>query len=365
MFARLVTLAQLVSLMLPINRVAPSYTVDCGALRSVTVTALAQGAGPSLLVGTLEGQLYRRADARSCWVRIHAYPRGVEIGTLVASPGFPHTVIAGASFKVTTASGGVKLYRSDDDGRTWRDGTTGLPRTPIVPVAVAVSARGTLVLSYICPQDQNVTTPRRPYGLARSVDGGRSWHSVGPAAGALTARGVVALNGGRLLALQAPTGGTGMGVYYRSRDDGRTWRAVGQEPFALNDIASLAAIPWTATGVLAGYGLSFFRPQVYRSLDGGAHWARVWYPRSGGSILGGFVASMIALPRTRALLLTDSSSVYRSTDGGSTWTPTGVGLGGAGRIWTLYAATDRATAYAGAQGGLYRSADGGLTWQAL
>lgn len=106
MFARLVTLAQLVSLMLPINRVAPSYTADCGALRSVTVTALAQGAGPSLLVGTLEGQLYRRADARSCWVRIHAYPRGVEIGTLVASPGFPHTVIAGASFKVTTASGG-------------------------------------------------------------------------------------------------------------------------------------------------------------------------------------------------------------------------------------------------------------------
>jgi len=41
MFARLVTLAQFVSLMLPINRVAPSYTADCGALRSVTVTALA------------------------------------------------------------------------------------------------------------------------------------------------------------------------------------------------------------------------------------------------------------------------------------------------------------------------------------
>ena len=363
MFVSLVILAQFVSFMLPINLVAPSYTADCVALRSVTVTALAQGAGSALLAGTLDGQLYRRTDARSCWVRIPTYPQGVQIGTLVAPPGFPRTIIAGAGFDVTSG-GEFTFYRSDDDGRTWRDGTTGLPHAQIVPVAVAVSARRTLVLSYVCLNDQDVATPRCPYGLARSVDGGRSWHTVGPAAAPSTARGVVALGDGRLLALQAAAD-TGTDQYYRSRDDGRTWQVVGHEPFALNDIASLAAIPWTATSVLAGYGLSFFRPQVYRSLDGGAHWARVWYPRTGGDGLGGFVASIIALPRTRALLLTDRSGLYRSTDDGSTWARTGVGPSEGGRIWTLYAGTDRATAYAGTQGGVYRSADGGLTWQTL
>ncbi len=381
--AVLTSVLALSATLLPIKFAATSLSVTghataatCASLGAVT--ALANGPAGTLLIGT-RGGLYRAASGGRCPTAIAAFPTGIDVGTIVVPPGQPNTLVAGASFLITTNASSFRLYRSTDGGQTWDDGTHGLPRTPIVPLHIAVSPRGTLIMSYVCPADEKYIsgTLLCRGALARSTDGGGSWQPVGPKAATETARGVVALGNGSLLALQQPVVRQRLlpGVAYRSDDDGRTWRAIsslalrqGAADDALNrlgDAGILFAVPWEQSVALLGTGLQTFQAQAYRSLDGGAHWSVAWSPH-GQSY--GVVVAFAALPRHRTLLLSDIQTVYRSTDGGTTWQPSGAGLplptdNASPRIWTLLAAADGKTVYAGSDKGLFHSDDDGGAWR--
>jgi len=349
------------------------------------VTALANGLAGTLLIGT-RGGLYRAASSGRCPTSIATFPTGIEVGTIVVPPGYPNALIAGASFLITTNTSSFRLSRSTDGGQTWGDGTHGLPRTPIVPLHIAVSPQGTLVMSYVCPIDAEYATRTLHClrALARSTDGGSSWQPVGPEAAAGTARGVVALGNGSFLALQQPVARQQRvpGVAYHSDDDGRTWRAVsslvmhkgaagvaGNALASLGDAAILFAVPWERSVVLLGTGIQTLQARAYRSLDGGAHWSVAWSPHGQSyGVVAGAVVAFAALPRHHTLLLSDLGTVYRSTDGGTTWQQSGMGLppptsGGSPHIWTLLADADGKTVYASADKGLFRSDDDGSAWR--
>lgn len=357
----------------------PRAAVATGCATPRDVSALAAASSTLLFAGTSDGGLYRSTDAGHCWLRLGSYPPGIQIGTLLALPGARPVVIAGGSFLVSTAQRSWTLYRSVDGGRTWTSALNGLPRTQIVPVQISVATSGTLVLSYLCPRDQESfgSKPLCVKGLARSADAGASWRPVGPPA--TVERGVVALSGGAFLALERPAraGNSADSHLYRSPDDGRTWHDVGALRSGTGaagqinggGIGAFFAVPWDSRQILAGGDVQYLQPVVYRSLDGGAHWSSSpWHPaRSRGLFTEPFVAAFAALTTSHTLLLSDWGAIYRSTDGGAHWTrATGLPVladGSRTRIWMLLATPDGATAYAATALGVYRSVDDGRMWQ--
>ncbi|MGA8646897.1 MAG: hypothetical protein WB628_08645 [Candidatus Sulfotelmatobacter sp.] len=173
---------------------------------------------------------------------------------------------------------------------------------------------------------------------------------------------------------------SGNGVY-KSSDGGSTWTRVGLED--ARQISRIVIDPRDAKVVYVGalghaYGPNEQRG-VYKSVDGGAHWAKVLYegPEVGISDLAICAGSPQLLFAgawnthrppwsTYAPIDGPGGGLYRSQDAGKTWSRLNNGLpeGDWGRIG-IDVAPDGKRVYALIQAkkaGLYRSDDGGDTW---
>ena len=172
---------------------------------------------------------------------------------------------------------------------------------------------------------------------------------------------------------------------YKSTDGGSTWENMGLAD--TRHIARIRVHPKDPDLVYVAVPGQFEGPHeergVYRSKDGGRHWDRVLF-RSEKA--GAIDLSMDANnPRILYAAIWDfqrnfwnsynggpDSSLYKSTDGGDTWTELtsnlGLPKGPLGRmgIAASPARLDRVwTLIQGEDGGLFRSDDGGSTWERL
>ncbi len=174
----------------------------------------------------------------------------------------------------------------------------------------------------------------------------------------------------------------GDGVY-KSVDAGKTWRHMG-----LADTQAIARIrvdPANPDVVyVAALGHPFGRNQergVFRSTDGGATWKRVLFrsDRAGAIDLAMdphnsrvLYASIWDVYRSPWMLSSGgpSSGLFKSADGGDTWTEItrnpGLPKGVVGKITVTLSGADSKRVYAMVEaddGGLFQSNDGGATWQ--
>jgi photosystem II stability/assembly factor-like uncharacterized protein len=231
-------------------------------------------------------------------------------------------------------------------------------------------------------------------GVWRTSDAGRTWSSLFDQQGA-AAVGALALAPSEPKILYVGTGQvttrwditSGNGVY-RSADGGRTWEHRG-----LADSRHIGRIwvdPRNPDVVLVAALGHLFGPNsergVFRTADSGRNWERVLFVDEGTGAV-----DLAADPAAPDVLFASTwqvrgypwlsyfipntgpgSGIFKSTDGGKTWTRlTGPGLpaGPLGRIGLAVAPGSRgAKVYAtidagGAGSGLYRSDDGGGTWQ--
>jgi photosystem II stability/assembly factor-like uncharacterized protein len=226
-------------------------------------------------------------------------------------------------------------------------------------------------------------------GVWKTTDAGTVWQpvfdhepvaSIGAIAVAPSDPNVIYVGTGESDIRSDLASGNGM---YRSDNGGKTWQHIG-----LDDSRQISRIlispvdPRTVyVGVLGHtYGPSGMRG-VYKSTDGGEHWQHAL--DKGPDVGIADIAMAARQPQilfaatwnahrppwsTYAPLEGPGDALYRSTDGGATWTEisshglptdhwsrTGIAVGSDGR--RVYAAID-----AGAHSGLYRSDDGGDTW---
>jgi uncharacterized protein (TIGR03437 family) len=176
-------------------------------------------------------------------------------------------------------------------------------------------------------------------------------------------------------------GSSGGGVW-KTIDGGKNWSAVTDAQPSLS-IGSLAIDPSNPDTIYAGTG--FLEPEVphlyygagiLKSTDAGATWKNLPGPFAGplDSATGGAdVISLAVDPGNRQVLLAAvagggslASGVYRSGDGGVTWTNV---LNGGQATAVLFDPRNGTIAYAGVglgtRNGVYKSFDSGATWNLL
>ena len=214
--------------------------------------------------------------------------------------------------------------------------------------------------------------------------GALKWRSIGP------------YRGGRALAVAGIPGdadtfyfGAVAGGVWKTTDGGATWEPL-TDGTAISSVGALAIAPsdhqviYVGTGEAAPRGDITYGDGVYKSVDGGKTWTHVGLAGSRQ------IGALIVDPRNADTVLVAAfghafgpnkeRGVYRTTDGGRTWTRTLYRDEETGAIDVSFDPNDPSIVYAalwqarrqpwnfssgGPGSGLYRSSDGGVTWTRL
>jgi photosystem II stability/assembly factor-like uncharacterized protein len=254
-------------------------------------------------------------------------PWGGNVKSIIADPADASRILCATGLSSAREAGGVWI--STDGGTNWGDSS--LQGFPCSMVAASLAEPGVF---YAAAYD----------GLYRSTDSGANWARI-----AFTAQiigvGVKADDGNVIIAGLSSNAGI-----KRSTDRGATWQTVGINTYYMKGFAVSPAAPNRMY-----LAMSAAPSACYRSDDGGATWVSTGPNSTDGWGL------WVNPADADQVIVSTSNGVYKSTNGGTTWT-----LMIAGTCYANVSVKDGviyAPMVSGPSGGsVYESADGGTTW---
>lgn len=282
-----------------------------------------------------------------------------EVNSIVIDPGNPN-------IRYFTGFFNSSLYKSSDGGTSWTQSITGLPAgSNLSPLTLDPFNSSRLFIgensrTIFRSTDSALNWTEQPTGLANSFQN--------------TTR--IVMDPVTPNTLYATLSNYDVnGFVFKSTDGGSTWASLnGDIPAPNTQVAYDLAVDPTNNQILylaRGGGVD-----VMKSVNGGVNWtaANTGLPNSGG-ILGAKKLLLNPQNPNRLYALANqgffTSGLYRSSDGGATWTALTNGLppNNPGVVTLTAIAMDANnpnTLYAGTQGaGMYKSIDGGDNWQAI
>lgn len=310
--------------------------------RWITVLAVPRRPSGTVFAGTRDG-LYRTVNGGVSWTRPNRGLPAAAVDALAVSGSDPRTVYASLA--------GAGIYRSADGGASWA--AAGVPAEGKAIDALAVHPR----------------SPRTVYagsaggGLFKTADGGTHWTAttlaptvrvralaLDPTPAAILYVGAAAPN--------PNVPGIDPGGVLRSADGGASWTRVNRGIAGLEALAA-AIDPGDPEVLVAG----MLGTGLFRTANAGARWSRTRGGLPATQNVGVIIPALLAPGVFYAVAAPATQPLWKSTDGGLTWSP----LPGPGGQISLLSADPLApeTFYALASAGLARSADGGASWTVL
>jgi len=299
--------------------------------------------------------------------------RGGRAGTVAGVPGNPNLYYMG------TAGGGV--WRTTDAGNTWACISDGFFGGSIGAVAVAESDPNVI---YVGEGEQTVRgNVSSGWGLWRSTDAGETWKHIGLKESQHIGRIRVHPKDPDLVYVAAmgnlwkPNDMRGV---YRSKDGGETWERIlfesdkaGAVDLILdpNNPRIIYASTWQIKR--NGYRMDSGGPgsHLWKSTDGGDTWTKLTnkpgLPKGVWGIVG-VTVSPLNSKRVWAIIENENGGVFRSDDGGETWKKTSGFRELRQRAWyysRIYADTQDEDMVYVCNVSFWRSKDGGENWDRI
>jgi len=295
--------------------------------RAIAVTGV-PGEPDTFYFGAVAGGVWKSTDAGNTWTPIFDRQPVSSVGALAVAPSDPHILYVGTGEACIRGniSHGDGVYKSTDAGKTWthiglRDTRTigkiiVHPRNPNIAFVAALG---------------HVYGPNTERGIFRTGDGGQTWEKV--------------------LYRDEKTGG--IDVAFAGPNANVLYAALWEA----------SRTPWSMTSGGPGSGL-------YRSTDGGTTWKKLEGSGLPRGILGriGVSVSGADAHRVYALIEAEDGGLFRSDDGGDTWRRINDDRRFRQRAWYythVIADPQHADTVYVLNTGLYRSTDGGRTFTGI
>jgi len=280
-------------------------------------------------------------------------------------------------FYMGSTGGGV--FKTDDAGATWRNISDGqIPIPSIGAITVAPSDDNVVYVGTGSAEPRGNTSPGR--GMFRSTDAGKTWGPIGLVEAGQIGRIVVHPDDADVLfvaALGNLFGNNDQRGVFRSEDGGETWDNVlfvndstGVVDVAINpkNPRILYATAWRAQRLPWTMISGSSEGGIYRSKDGGDTWSKLSVGLPSGLIgKAGVTVSPANPDRVWAIIEAEGEAggVYRSDNGGDAWRQ----LTGDRQLWHRPWYYNRITADPQDENTvwinnvlLYKSVDGGTDW---
>ncbi len=356
---------------------------NLGPFRGGRISAVSGVIGQpgTFYIGLPLGGVWKTTSAGETWTPILDGLTAVSsVGAVAVAPSDPNVVYVGMGDAINFFNDGNGVYKSTDAGKTWHH--LGLDDTKQIPSMLVEPKDPNLVLIAALGDAHKKSETR---GVFRSTDGGQTWtktlyvddttglqrlawaydhpevilavsqrHFNPPPTGPLVVPAAGGPGGG------APQTGPTQTKLFKSTDKGLTWHEItgGGLPRLFGRTYVAVAMNTNAQRMflIGNFGL-------YRSDDGGTTWRQMdASDRRIANGQGGYNCGVYVDPQNPDVVYTVNTAMYKSTDGGNTFTGFKGAPGGDDPQQMWIDPTNGQRMLMGLDQGAVVTLDGGATW---
>ena len=340
--------------------------------RIAAVTGVTEKGRTTVFVGAASGGVWKSVNGGTTFTPVFDKQDVQSIGAIAVDPSNPKNVWVGTgeAWMRNSVSVGDGIYKSTDGGENWT--SMGLKDSEhIAKILVDPKDSNTV---YACATG-HLWNDNDERGVYKTTDGGKSWRKVLAGANASTGCGMLAMSPAEPGTLYASlwdfrrqgwtfrSGGPGSGLF-KSSDGGEHWTELDEKSGK-----GLPAKPWGRIALAVApakpnvvYAMIESKSSaLYRSDDGGQTWTRgdasqymVWRPF--------YFANLIVDPKNEKKIFKPDLRLFLSVNGGQSFSA--VSSRAHGDFHDVWIDPENPNVvYAGDDGGLWRSEDGGTRWK--
>ncbi|MCH9661114.1 MAG: glycosyl hydrolase [Bacteroidetes bacterium] len=318
--------------------------------------------------GATGGGVWKTLDGGRSWNNISDGFFGGSVGSIEVSESDPNVIYVGGGEKTVrgNVSSGYGVWKTEDAGKTWTQ--SGLEKGRHIPRIVVHPKNHNTVYAAVLG---NIYKPTQERGVYKSTDGGVSWKRTlfaNENAGAVDLH--MDPNNPRILYASTwnvrrtpyslSSGGDGSALW-KSTDSGETWKEISTNKGFPKDTLGIIGVTVSPANSERVWAIVENKEKggVYRSDDGGETWTninserklrqRAWY-----------YTRIYADPKDEDVMYVLNVRYHKSTDGGKTYETYNAPHGDHHDLWIAPENPERMVI--GDDGGAQVTYDGGETW---